>query len=176
MKKKILLLVFAFVLLFSISEKTFAEGENVKLFINGEYVETDVEPFIENGRTLVPIRVISENLGYDVAWDGDLKTVTISSFSDRYNKYEGLFVLNIDSPVLVSFDLEKINKLFGKGPVDIREIKSVMDESKKSEILDVAPKVIDNRTFVPVRVIAESMGEKVTWDHENWTVIIGENK
>ena len=38
--------------------------------------------------------------------------------------------------------------------------------------LDVAPLIIDERTLVPVRAIAESFGLDVGWDGENATVII----
>ncbi len=37
---------------------------------------TDVSPFIENNRTLVPFRVIFEALGADVSWDDETKTAT----------------------------------------------------------------------------------------------------
>ena len=44
-------------------------------FINIEY---DVPPTIINGRTLVPVRVISEILGATVDWDNDTQTVIIN--------------------------------------------------------------------------------------------------
>ena len=41
--------------------------------------ELDVAPFITNGRTLVPVRAISEALGATVGWNNDTRTVTIKS-------------------------------------------------------------------------------------------------
>jgi len=41
--------------------------------------ELDVPPFILDGRTMVPLRAISELFGYDVGWDGATRTVTIDS-------------------------------------------------------------------------------------------------
>ncbi len=38
----------------------------------------DVVPVIKNDRTLVPVRVISESFGCDVAWDGSTQTATIT--------------------------------------------------------------------------------------------------
>lgn len=35
-------------------------------------------PMIKDSRTFVPIRFISEQLGYKVDWDGETKTVTIT--------------------------------------------------------------------------------------------------
>lgn len=40
----------------------------VGITINGEIIETDVSPFVENGRTLVPLRAVSEHLKYSVEW------------------------------------------------------------------------------------------------------------
>jgi hypothetical protein len=48
-----------------------------KALVNGKTVELDVAPKIENGRTLVPIRFISEALGCDVDWDSLTRTVYI---------------------------------------------------------------------------------------------------
>ncbi len=47
------------------------------LFINGTLAK-NVNTIIENSRSLVPIRVISENLGSKVDWDNNTRTVTIS--------------------------------------------------------------------------------------------------
>lgn len=46
-------------------------------FVNGKEMSLDVAPYIVNGRTLVPIRFISEVFGSSVTWDGTTKTVTI---------------------------------------------------------------------------------------------------
>lgn len=130
----ITLLLFAF-----IPFNLFANSE-VKLWINGSYVTTDVAPVIENGRTLVPIRVISENLGLEVDWDNNLKQITISQGDDHF-----IFVIG--------------QNFYAK------------DEIKHD--LDVAPKIINDRTFVPIRVIAEAFNQEVNWDNVARTVAIG---
>ncbi len=45
--------------------------------VNGIEIVLDVTPYIVNGRTLVPIRFISEIFGAQVVWDGTTRTVTI---------------------------------------------------------------------------------------------------
>jgi predicted secreted protein len=42
-------------------------------------VSLDVPPRIVNGRTLVPLRFLSEALGAGVSWDGNTRTVTVTS-------------------------------------------------------------------------------------------------
>jgi hypothetical protein len=45
--------------------------------VNGKQFVMDVPPFISNGRTMVPIRFVSEALGATVSWDGETQTITI---------------------------------------------------------------------------------------------------
>lgn len=54
-------------------------GEIVNVEINGKIVKGDVPATILNGRTLVPIRLVSENLGAKVDWVASSKTVKITS-------------------------------------------------------------------------------------------------
>lgn len=51
----------------------------IKLIIDGKEIETDVPPQIINGRTMVPVRVVAENLGCAVKWDKQNNTVIITS-------------------------------------------------------------------------------------------------
>ena len=46
-------------------------------YVNGEAIVLDVAPIIRNGRTLVPVRFLSESMGFLVDWDGDDKVVRI---------------------------------------------------------------------------------------------------
>lgn len=45
--------------------------------VNGEKIPLDSPPFIKDGRTLIPLRAVSEAFRYNVEWNGDTKTVTI---------------------------------------------------------------------------------------------------
>ncbi|MDD2554041.1 MAG: stalk domain-containing protein [Desulfotomaculaceae bacterium] len=50
-----------------------------RVLVNGQNVNFDVEPTIENNRTLVPMRAILEALDLKVNWDEDTQTVTASN-------------------------------------------------------------------------------------------------
>lgn len=61
------------------SEKTLsAIFRGIQINIDGENLSTEEEPFIVNGRTYVPLRVISEALGALVNWDSETSMVSIS--------------------------------------------------------------------------------------------------
>lgn len=48
----------------------------IKVIFMGEELSFDRPPIIANGRTLVPLRAIFEELGAEVQWDGESKTIT----------------------------------------------------------------------------------------------------
>ncbi|SDK87577.1 Ig-like domain (group 2) [Paenibacillus sp. OK060] len=50
-----------------------------EFIINGKRQSATVAPYVSGGRTLVPLRLVSEQLGLTVKWEQNTKTVTISS-------------------------------------------------------------------------------------------------
>ncbi|MGI6575094.1 MAG: Gmad2 immunoglobulin-like domain-containing protein [bacterium] len=76
MKKKIPVLVIACLVLVTL----IVSAQNltpVQIIFDGIKLESDVAPIIQDGRVLVPIRVIAEKFGADVSWDGENNTVQI---------------------------------------------------------------------------------------------------
>ena len=65
--------------------------------VNGQKITLDVAPQIINGRTLVPLRFISEALGAKVDWNNQTKTVHITTFevAERYY-FVNLQTLNLE--------------------------------------------------------------------------------
>ncbi len=115
----------------------------VQLNLNGQYLYSDVDPVIVNGRTLVPLRVISEANQAEVEWDDNSRTVTVIG---RNEAGEDL----------------KITIQIGSAAAGIQKGALVQDQ-----VLDVPAQIINNRTMVPVRFICETLGLSVYWDGEN---------
>lgn len=85
--KRLFSLLLVFVMLFSLTIPTFAASKNsqpkvepikVKLcnyidangkWVKEKYIKFDVNPQIIDGRTMVPIRAVAEELGYIVSWN-----------------------------------------------------------------------------------------------------------
>ena len=57
--------------------KSIEPKDGVGILLDGKKLELDVEPFIENNRTLIPVRGVMEGLGADVGWDAKERLVTI---------------------------------------------------------------------------------------------------
>lgn len=47
-------------------------------YFNNKAQTLDVAPVILNGRTMLPARFIAESFGFDVNWDNDTKTISIT--------------------------------------------------------------------------------------------------
>lgn len=54
-----------------------AAAPAIEIYINQEKVVSDVAPLLEQGRVLVPLRVISEHFGAKVHWDDKIKTAKV---------------------------------------------------------------------------------------------------
>jgi N-acetylmuramoyl-L-alanine amidase len=72
-------LIFLASILFFIPSYAKAAPKPIEIYINEKKIDSDVAPVMVNGRTLVPLRVISENLGAEVLWDNIQKTVTVKA-------------------------------------------------------------------------------------------------
>ncbi len=51
--------------------------QDIKMYVDGQRVNTSAEPFIYNGTTYLPVRAAGEALGENVYWDGSTKSVYI---------------------------------------------------------------------------------------------------
>lgn len=68
-----------FVTAMSVDNQLFIEIGSYNMYVNGNMEALDVPAVIKNGRTLVPIRAVSETFGANVEWIGDFKTVAIET-------------------------------------------------------------------------------------------------
>lgn len=78
-KHFLLMLVTSLLILLNFSFAT----NNINILVNNSKVYSDVEPFINNGTTYVPLRFISEALKTDsISWNEDSQSVTIKKEND----------------------------------------------------------------------------------------------
>ena len=153
MKKKILVVLSIVMIMMMMSFVSFAADVTnpIKVQLDGKYVDFKdsdgnvVNPEIMNDRTMVPMRKIFEILEADVNWDNATRTVVAKT-------KEKEITLTID------------NK--------IASLKNLLTNETKQITLDAAPVILNDRTMVPVRFIAESLEKNVGWDSEYRTVII----
>ncbi len=116
---------------------------NQKYFkFEGCNFDMDVAPFIENGRTYVPVRYMAKVVGVPddlILWDGENGIVTL---------------VNLDSGIKLGLKLGEDTAFLNDSPMQ----------------MDVPPVLVDGRVFLPARYIAEAYGFNVEWDGSRVTL------
>ncbi|MBE7054375.1 MAG: hypothetical protein E7391_08950, partial [Ruminococcaceae bacterium] len=152
-----------------------------------EYVVTDV--LIDN----VTVKVSNENIPTQPKLsDNELKKLANAGISVYINDNRLSFIGDAKPQIIDSRTLVPMRKIFESLGAYINwddTTKTVTAKKSNKEIkltigsdtayidgitatLDVAPQIIDSRTMVPVRFIAEALGCEVNWDGEKQYVII----
>lgn len=116
---------------------------NLNIEVNGETVKfTDAWPFIDGaGRTMVPVRFVSEQFGYNVDWDAESSMVTISPGNASQDQGRQLYLVIGSDTITITDGL-----------------------SASSVVMDTTAVIINDRTYIPLRYVAELLGYTVEWD------------
>jgi hypothetical protein len=105
-------------------------------FVNGEKRYLESSPVVLNNRTFVPIRPIIEALGGNISWD------------------------SIENKVAITLGSNTVELWIGKNIARVNGVMKPIDSSGSK----VVPKIINGRTMLPLRFIAEALGCSVNWD------------
>jgi len=120
-------------------------AQSVNIVLDGVAVTSDVAPYIDgNDHVMAPVKVICDSIGAKTDWESATQTVTIQETTG------GTVELQIGSPTLT-----------------VKE-----NGEEKSIIMDTAPAIIDGRTFVPLRFIAEALNLSAGWGADTHTVFL----
>jgi hypothetical protein len=114
------------------------------MYLDGVAVKLDVAPIIQNSRTLLPIRAIAEATGSVVAWDATTRLVTVTRKDRKVELWIGKNIARVNG------------KSTNIDPDDYR----------------VVPIIVNSRTLLPLRFVAESLGLDVQWSDATRTVTI----
>ncbi len=121
-----------------------ANAAHTTIQVNGEILNVDTEPVNIDGRILIPLRSVGEALQCEVLWNDANKAVSMSDGNDIYIMWIGRDTLFKFTQIAV----------------------------EQGYVSDVAPQLINEKTMIPIRCIAELMGATVDWIDETKTVTI----
>ena len=96
--------------------------------------EMDVQPYIKEGRTYLPVRYVAYSLGIDeqnIQWDGETRSVVLSKGDQKVQIWIGS--------------------------------RALIHNGTLSD-MDVAPEIWQRRTMLPIAHVAEAFGAAVKWD------------
>jgi len=134
-----------------------AAAQTPKVIVDGRELYFDVPPVIEKGRVLVPLRGIFEALGAKVSWYAKKRMIVATKRCAVHSLgiYDRQVTLWIGRPVA--------------------EIKDTSDGTlinSQRPFLEVPPKILRNRTLVPLRFVSETLMAEVNWLADTRTVAI----
>ncbi|HOH89079.1 MAG: hypothetical protein KBB40_03340 [Clostridia bacterium] len=108
-------------------------------FVNGQSFTMDAAPVLIGGRTMLPIKCITDALGADLAWDGTEKKATITK--------EGTVI-----EFWINSNTARVNGA-----------ETLIDADNPSVVPVLLP---PGRTMLPLRFISENLGCEVNWNQE----------
>lgn len=129
----------------SSADKLILTIDKLEAKVFGKTVANDVAPIITNDRTMLPARFVAENLGAVVSWDEADRIVTIKGKN-----------LKTGEDVTIIITIDKATATVNGGEIN----------------LDSPAFIRNDRTYTPVRFIAEQLGADVNWDENERNVII----
>ena len=182
-------------------------------WVSENWIEFDVKPQIVDGRTMVPIRAVTEALGFNVDWDDLSQCVTIykeinqpndNSVKNKWYNFEqfhrpycvfttidsGKNMRGFSNEIIFTSNLNNIKvsdflyketsgKKYIKAYFHINEDESFLElqdtdlgSATLTYSMDVPPMIIDDRTLVPLRAMAETFGYYVEWNDKDSVVTI----
>lgn len=121
---------------------------SLRAYLNQQPMTLDSPPIIYHGRTMVPLRFISECFMAYIFYDPLEQEVNIAYGS-----------------IYISLWINKTKA----------RIEKADDEGKRTNeiiVLDAPPMIRNNRTLVPLRFIAEAFGASIDWDGKEEKIIL----
>lgn len=115
-----------------------------KAMVNGQSKSLDAPPFIQNNRTYIPFRFLGESFGAKVAYKTNSSTKLVENISYQLDKIK--IILTINTP---------------EATVNDRKV-----------IMDAPPIIVNQRTMVPVRFVAEQLQASVEWNAKLQQILI----
>lgn len=112
-------------------------------FIKNKYISMDQAAAVINGRTMVPVRFLSEAFGCKVDWNDKTNEATIA---------------------MGVYDKITVKMTIGSNTI------SVNDENRQ---IDSPPVIVNGRMLLPARALAEALNKNIMWDDEQKLIIIG---
>ena len=162
--KKIILLLSTILILFSTT--VLADTTDINITIDGKILEyTDVKSYIsEDNRTMIPLRCMGENMGAEVLWNDETKSVTLikptitAYLAENPSQEYTNATFQVDMQIgdnLVTYSLKDEN-----GKII----------SLKNKNMDTVPIIKNDRTFIPARYVAYGLGYDAIWNNDLRTV------
>lgn len=139
-------------------------SDNVSININGKKMEFngEIKPRIINDSTYIPLRSILSNLGINVFWDEYDKTEILK---------EQLITCTKNNTIL---QFARTLNASGANTWTLKKWENTTTNATGTniDIIYLQPVLIENSSYIPLRIVSESFGAEVKWEAATRTVLI----
>jgi|GEM_PF-3626195 Copper amine oxidase N-terminal domain. len=122
------------------SGRSYAADVSPTILINGQLLKSDKKALIIDGTTYVPLRAIAENFQAEVIWRGQASR---------------------DVVILKDGNVIQLSSKYALNKANI---------NGEERYIEANPKLIDNTTMIPLRMIGGLLNLKVAWENKTSTV------
>ncbi len=144
--------------------------DSISIRLDGKYLTpldangNEVNPFIIDGTTYLPIRAVASALGLKVDWEQETQTIRLTSGAKAQTggHRNGSFEDSVEAVLKYP------------GITILLDGKKVYPKDVNGKTVD--PFVIDGTTYLPIRAVASALGLKVQWEKETKTVLLYSGK
>jgi|GEM_PF-6482583 len=177
MKRKLIALLLTVAMCLSTSVSLFVSAtelrditihKGVNIYVDGKIITpvdvngNEVEPFLYNGTTYLPVRAVSGIFGAGISWDSSERTVTVTSGGAAVSIPHSNKPVTSSSEAKVSAATDAKIIIDGKNfiPTDVNGVA-------------VPVLIINGTTYLPARAISNLFSINITWDSKNFSVYMG---
>ncbi|MCG0277949.1 MAG: copper amine oxidase N-terminal domain-containing protein [Thermanaeromonas sp.] len=153
MMKKITLSIMTIALALTLAAAAFAQDAiHPKIFVDGKEIHPDVPAYINSdNRTMIPYRAVSEALGATVDWNEADQSVT-AKYKDKYGERTVVMWIGKNQYTVIQRKDYRVNNI--------------------QKVMDTVPVIVNGRTMIPLRAVAEGLGCVVRWNAVDYAVYV----
>ncbi|MDF2545634.1 MAG: copper amine oxidase domain protein [Anaerosolibacter sp.] len=139
---------------------------NIKVVANGAEVAMDVEPFIVDGRTYVPVRAVADIFNKDVQWDGTNYKVIINNKPDPTVTYLYSRIAEKDTQIAaLQKQVADLEVQLSKGNGDIDDLENQLnDDYEEYEDIDFKIYLNGDEDDIEVEIYVDLHDFDDEWD------------
>jgi outer membrane protein assembly factor BamB len=148
----------------NIANKIIFKVDSNKLLYEDEILLIDATPKIIKGVTYIPARYIVDSFGGKVSFSID------EGGYFAYDPKKGFYITNEPQRKIVETELgnNKLELVINSNTATLNDKYVLIDKND----LKITPIIINGRTMVPLRFLAESLGCKVEWKSDTKEIIV----
>lgn len=182
MKKRIAFILAVAMLLSMAPMAAFAADKVSVTFDDKAVVFADAQPFTDqNSRALLPLSPVALAMGLTVDWDNEKEVATFTKAYTAANSPVAVtgdkgYYMGKETVVFTIGQMEAMHTLYFYDAKDA-DMKTPLEEMTVANkvTMDTVAIVQNQRTYAPVKYLAETLGYKIGWDEKTMTVSLMTN-